>query len=87
MIKDLTEKEYQQLFDILFEKLSHTISNRRNLFNFAFLDGVEENIKGMIKTRNFVIFKDYDNIYQVIDNFESNIGDYVDRRLKELGDD
>lgn len=87
MIKDLTEKEYQQLFDILFEKLSYIISNRRNLFNFAFLDGVEENIKGMIKTRNFVIFKDYDNIYQVIDNFESNISEYVDRKLKELGDD
>lgn len=87
MIKDLTEKEYQQLFDILFEKLSYVISNRRNLFNFAFLDGVEENIKGMIKTRNFVVFKDYDNIYQVIDNFESNISEYVDRKLKELGDD
>ena len=87
MIKDLTEKEYQQLFDILFEKLSYIISNRRNLFNFAFLDGIEENIKGMIKTRNFVIFRDYDNIYQVIDNFESNISDYVDRKLKELGDD
>ncbi len=87
MIKELTEKEYQQLYGILIEKLSYVISNRRNLFNFAFLDEVEENIKEMIKTRNFVIFRDYDNIYQVIDNFESNIGSYVDRRLKELGDD
>lgn len=87
MIKELTEKEYQQLYGILIEKLSYVISNKRNLFNFAFLDEVEENIKGMIKTRNFVIFRDYDNIYQVIDNFESNIGGYVDRRLKELGDD
>lgn len=87
MIKELTEKEYQQLYGILIEKLSYIISNRRNLFNFAFLDEVEENIKEMIKTRNFVIFRDYDNIYQVIDNFESNVGDYVDRRLKELGDD
>ena len=87
MIKDLTEKEYQQLYSILNEKLSYILSHKRNLFNFAFLDEVEEEIKKMIKSQNFVIFRDYDNIYQVIDNFENNINSYVDRKLKELGDD
>jgi hypothetical protein len=87
MTDKLTEKEYQQVYSILKEKLSYMLADKRNLFNFALLDKIEEDVMEMVKSRNFVIFRDYDNIYKVIDNFESNIGNYINNRLKELGDD
>ena len=87
MTENLSDKEYQQVYSILKEKVSLMLSKKRNLFNFAFIDEVEEDIMKMVKNRNFVIFQDYDNIYQIIDNFEHNISMYLNSRLKELGDD
>ena len=87
MAENLSDKEYQQVYSILKEKVSLMLSKKRNLFNFAFIDEVEEDIMKMVKNRNFVIFQDYDNIYQIIDNFEHNISMYLNSRLKELGDD
>lgn len=89
MIKEMTEQEYQQLQSILIEKLSYYISKERNLFNFEFLDEIEEDVKKMIKTSDFVIYRHYDNIYEVIDNFETNISRYINTKwkLKEMSDE
>ena len=87
MTENLSDKEYQQVYSILKEKVSLMLSKKRNIFNFEFIDEVEEDIMKMVKNRNFVIFQDYDNIYQIIDNFEHNISMYLNSRLKELGDD
>ena len=86
MIKELTEKEYQQLYSILQEKLSFLLNQKRNLFNFDVLDKIEGNITTMLKTSDSLIFKDYDNIYQVIDNFENNVEKYIEDELEKLGD-
>jgi len=86
MLKELTNEEFQVLENILYEKLSYIILNKRNLFNFECLDKIQLDIKEMIKTLNTIVFKDYDNIYQVIDNFENNILEYIDKRLEEIGD-
>ena len=89
MIKEMTEQEYQQLQSILIEKLSYYISKERNLFNFEFLDEIEEDVKKMIKTSDFIIFRHYDNIYEVIDNFETNISRYINTKwkLNEMSDE
>lgn len=87
MIKELNKEEQQQLENILLEKLSYIMLNKRNLFNFECLDKINLDIREMIKTLNFIVFKDYDNIYEVIDNFEDNIIEYIDTELKKLGDD
>lgn len=86
MIQSLSKEEFKMLENILTEKLSYIILNKRNLFNFECLDKIQLDVKEMIKTLNTIVFKDYDNIYQVIDNFENNIIEYIENELQKLGD-
>lgn len=86
MIQNLSKENFQLLEKILNEKLSYIILNKRNLFNFECLDKIQLDIKEMIKNKNTLIFNNYNNIYQVIDNFENNIEKYIENKLKELGD-
>lgn len=87
MLDSLTKEDYIKLENILNERLSYIISNKRNLFNFAVLDEIEIEIKDMIKTSNSLVFKtEYNNIYDIIDNFDNNIEYYINKRLQEIGD-
>lgn len=86
MIQSLSKEEFKMLENILTEKLSYIILNKRNLFNFECLDKIQLDVKEMIKTLNTIVFKDYNNIYQVIDNFENNIIEYIENELQKLGD-
>ena len=87
MIENLNKEEFQKLENILTEKLSYIMLNKRNLFNFECLDKINLDISKMIKTMDFIVFKDYNYIYEVIDNFENNILEYINNKLKEIGDE
>lgn len=85
-MEELSAKDKQTLENVLIEKTQYAIEKYRNLFNFAFLDELEIKLREDIKKRKMLIFNEYETMFELIDNYDTYIDEYIKIRLKEIGD-